>query len=380
MAEAGAPTQSAVPEELLTSPGSAVGTIAYMSPEQAMGKEVDARTDLFSFGAVLYEMATGHLAFRGETSAVIFRAILDREPSPPTRLNPDVPAELERIISRLLEKDPDLRYQSAADVRSELKRLLKSTTSGRTPVADRPEAGAAAASTTKAKAAKTAGPKQRKWLVVGAIAAMVAIGIAGAVWWLTNRPEPLRHYTQRQLTRQGADLPVGFAAISPDGKYLGFDDSKGLHIQLVSTGETRNFTLPVGTVANWGFGDWYPDSTSFIAENVPTVGTSVSLWSVSIFGGSPRKLFEGDLTGGPELFVAPDGSLIVFGKGQGVSGPTELWVMGPQGESPHKILQTQAEYQSTAPSRSAGPHSTGLPCISRVSGPLHFHGSYRHEW
>ena len=343
VAEAGAPTQSAVPEELLTSPGSAVGTIAYMSPEQAMGKEVDARTDLFSFGAVLYEMATGQLAFRGETTAVIFRAILDREPSPPSRLNPDLPPDLERIISWLLEKDPELRYQSAADVRSELKRLLKSTTSGRAAVAEVAEVGAepAKASSSKARAVPAAEPKRRRWLLVGGtITASVVIAIAALAWWLTNRPEPMRHYTQQQLTRHGAEVPVTVAVISPDGKYLGYDDIKGIHIQIISTGETRNVALPVGTPVNWGFGDWYPDSTSLVAVNPLPDGT-ISLWSISIFGGAPHKLFEGDVTGEGQPSVAPDGALIVFGKGGGLTGPTELWVMGPQGESPHKILQTQ---------------------------------------
>src|ERR1700736_1268790 len=191
-------------EENLTSPGSTLGTVAYMSPEQVRGKELDARTDLFSFGAVLYEMATGLLPFRGDTSGLIFNSILERSPVPPVRINPDIPPKLEEIINKALEKDRNLRYQHASEVRADLQRLKRDTESG------------------KATASSTAVPRwSRRTTLIGAVAFLSIIAlIAFAACYLGR--------SGHAPINSVAVLPFSNASGDPNTEYLSDGITEGV--------------------------------------------------------------------------------------------------------------------------------------------------------
>jgi len=279
-------------EEHLTSPGVAMGTVAYMSPEQARGEELDARTDLFSFGLVLYEMATGHQAFPGTTSALIFDAILHKAPTSPVRLNPECPAELEHILNKALEKDREIRYQHAADLRADLKRLKRDSGSG--PTSQNMAVHEAVPF--------VVGPTGRKYLAWAACIALLIGVIAAYHFW--SRSKGSRGWAKLvQISHW--NKPMSGAKLSPDGHTVAFSSPVGgivqVFLMLTSGGEPLQLTHDEGDKYVSSFA---PDGTEIYYGRL--LGRD-ELWAVPTLGGTPRRVASGRF-----LVPSPDGSSFFY--------------------------------------------------------------------
>jgi eukaryotic-like serine/threonine-protein kinase len=321
--EATGPTQD-LPEHL-TSPGSALGTVAYMSPEQVSGMELDARTDLFSFGAVLYEMATGALPFRGDTSGLIFEAILNREPAAPVRMNPSLSPDLERIINKALEKDRDVRYQHAADLRADLKRLKRDTDSAHVSASSR----AAVAQATESPAATSRTPVYAGAAI--AVLLLIALGWAAFRWRSAFQHTEKKPLTERQLTFNGSENRVIWSALSPDGKNLAFIDSKGLHISSVDTGESHDFPLPSDLQHRIYAVQWFPDGSNLLFSVADFSTSESSIWTASVFGGAPHMLKS--QVGANQ--ISQQGSSIAYLDQE----RHQIWVMDANGDNARMLLE-----------------------------------------
>ena len=313
------PISLAASSPFLSRVGVAMGTAGYMSPEQIRGETLDIRTDLFSLGLVLYESATRQRPFSGETAAELHKAILEQTPAPARELNPELPSKLEAIISRALEKDRELRYQTASDMRADLEIVKQEIQPS---------------------------PPGRRWMTAGIL---VLFCFAVVFCYFERQHFAKRGFLvlkQRQLTTGSSWNAVAGGAISPDGRYLAYSDAKGMKIKLIETGETQAVPQPnelKDKAVNWGVRSWFPDGTRFFANAVPRglgpqeVSSRVtSIWVVSLLGGAPRKIRDNAVA----YSVSPDGSSIAFGTKDGREGDREIWLMNPNGDQARKLYDT----------------------------------------
>ena len=340
-------------DQFLTSPGTAVGTVAYMSPEQVRGKELDARTDLFSFGTVLYEMATGALPFRGDTSGVITDGILNRAPAAPARLNPDLPPKLEDVINKALEKDRNLRYQTAADIRTDLKRLLRDFTSGRTTVKDSSGTEAAAgaseanstpgptpASGTTTTIAQAAPSSKRTALAIAGTVALLAAVSFSVYKWSTRKPSlNLQEMKISRLTQSGKAVDV---AISPNGQYVVYvlrdGEKQSLMVRQVATGSDVPILAPDVVVFD-GL-SFSPDGNYiyFVRSSKETFNYA-TLFQMPVLGGAQRQLIR-DLDS-PVSF-SPDGKEMTFIRGVPEKTEVLLLVAAVDGSGERVLAELRA--------------------------------------
>jgi serine/threonine protein kinase len=320
----------------LTSPGTALGTVLYMSPEQVLGKDLDARSDLFSFSGVIYEMATGFLPFKGDTSGAIFDEILHKDPVDPVRLNTGVPAEFAQVIHKGMEKDRDLRYQSAAEMRADLKRLKRDTSSGRVNIGSGAQRDAATSgSSANVPAASGSTPiaapstKRSLWKPILAVAIVVLAIVAFAGYKLLNRPRAfsLQDMQITKLTDSGNAADV---AISPDGREIVYvlvnGENQSLWVRNVATKSDVQVLAPASIF--FAGVNFSRDGDYIYFERADNGADSSDLYVMPVLGGTPRQLVRNVNT---SISFSPSGKQFSFLRGGASSGSVKVCIANADG-------------------------------------------------